>query len=434
MSRIFCVYALIFGCCCLNAQEVKFSKMSIDKPNHVALAMEGTVDGKKVMMPMAIFLPKDYNENGKRKYPTILFLHGIGERGVDLVNNFLHGPGSEVSKNVAMRENFPFIILTPQITVEWTTNTFTTLKLMLDEAIKRYHIDVDNIMVTGLSMGGLGTWQALVDLNDYVSSASPMSARDTRFPYETAKKTKYQAVWTMVGGNDASVFLNGTKKMYAAMRALGVDTQMTIVPNVEHFVWMFYYNNPQFYHWVIHQRRPTVTMAKQSDAFLALKTDKNVLYAEERAFLPTRSSNQGLIPGWQAQWFKDKELKTSLLTRTEPKIYYPEGRFNLPEELKENISARYTAYLKITKREFYHFYTTANDGVRFYVDKNKIIDDWNEHDTAWLSGSAYLDVGYHTIEVEYFQAKGGMNLIVEWGISGAEKKILEEVESEPLNK
>jgi len=105
----------------------------------------------KVKMKYLIYLPKDYDQ--KDSWPVLLFLHGIGERGdnLDLVKK--HGP----PKLIAAGKQFPFIVVSPQCpnTHWWDTAELTAL---VDEIGKKYKVDQDRIYLTGLSMGGFGTW------------------------------------------------------------------------------------------------------------------------------------------------------------------------------------------------------------------------------------------------------------------------------------
>ena len=105
----------------------------------------------KATLKYLIYLPKDYDQ--KEAWPVLLFLHGIGERGdnLDLVKK--HGP----PKLIAGGKQFPFIVVSPQCPNGhwWETVELTAL---LDEIAKKYKVDQDRIYLTGLSMGGFGTW------------------------------------------------------------------------------------------------------------------------------------------------------------------------------------------------------------------------------------------------------------------------------------
>lgn len=96
-----------------------------------------------------LFVPKLKEQS----LPTIIFLHGAGERGDNLEDVKRHG----VAKIVEAQAEFPFLVISPQCPSDeyWLVEK---LSLLLDEAIATYPIDQNRIYLTGLSMGGYGTW------------------------------------------------------------------------------------------------------------------------------------------------------------------------------------------------------------------------------------------------------------------------------------
>ena len=105
----------------------------------------------KVTMKYLLYLPKDYEQ--KPSWPLMLFLHGSGERGDDLQRVKGSGP----PKLIEAGQQFPFIIVSPQCPKGRFWEPFE-LTALLDEIVEKYKVDQDRIYVTGLSMGGFGTW------------------------------------------------------------------------------------------------------------------------------------------------------------------------------------------------------------------------------------------------------------------------------------
>ena len=106
-----------------------------------------------------LFLPENESQKINNKYPTILFLHGIGELGNDLQKLKQEG----LPKILDGDKNFPFIVISPQCpsSTEWyytNEDNVRAINNMLDDAIKRFPIDTNRIYITGLSMGGIGAW------------------------------------------------------------------------------------------------------------------------------------------------------------------------------------------------------------------------------------------------------------------------------------
>src|SRR5437867_3637644 len=101
-----------------------------------------------------LFLPQDYDGKSAKRWPLILFLHGAGERGTNVWKVATHGP----PKNVKEHPDFPFIVVSPQCLEgeHWSNDV---LMALLDEVMGKYAVDPGRVYVTGLSMGGYGTWK-----------------------------------------------------------------------------------------------------------------------------------------------------------------------------------------------------------------------------------------------------------------------------------
>ncbi|MCX5638501.1 MAG: alpha/beta hydrolase-fold protein, partial [Planctomycetota bacterium] len=109
---------------------------------------------KTVKCQYLLFLPEGYGQK-KQHWPMILFLHGAGERGSDLNLVKKHGP----PKIVEGQKDFPFIVVSPQCPAgDWWTDKNEVLINLLDDVVARYDVDAERIYLTGLSMGGFGTW------------------------------------------------------------------------------------------------------------------------------------------------------------------------------------------------------------------------------------------------------------------------------------
>src|SRR5688572_11870657 len=108
---------------------------------------------KQVTMRYLLFKPEGYDADKKKKWPLMIFLHGAGERGTNLSKVAVHGP----PKIVKERADFPFVLISPQCPAGqiWETGAMMAL---VDKAIKEYRVDAERVYLTGLSMGGFGSW------------------------------------------------------------------------------------------------------------------------------------------------------------------------------------------------------------------------------------------------------------------------------------
>src|SRR6266850_3254416 len=109
---------------------------------------------EKIEINYLLFLPKGYEANAQKRWPLILFLHGAGERGTNVWKVATHGP----PKNVTSNPDFPFIVVSPQCPEGeiWSNDALLAL---LDEITLKHAVDTSRIYLTGLSMGGYGTWR-----------------------------------------------------------------------------------------------------------------------------------------------------------------------------------------------------------------------------------------------------------------------------------
>ena len=114
-----------------------------------------------------LYLPKDYDLQQSKRWPFILFLHGAGERGsnVDLVKT------QGLAKKLQNEPDFPFVVVSPQCP-PYRAWSMDALAALLDAIESRYAIDPERIYVSGLSMGGFGTWGTSMPRTSRCSSST----------------------------------------------------------------------------------------------------------------------------------------------------------------------------------------------------------------------------------------------------------------------
>jgi predicted peptidase len=188
-----------------------------------------------------LFLPKGYVKTNK-DLPFLFFLHGAGERGNEIEIVKRNGPPKFISQN----KNFPFIMAAPQCKEEMRWNTDELIKL-LDEIILKYKIDTKRIYLTGLSMGGFGTWEIAVKYPEKFAAIIPVCGGG-----DPAKACimKNLPIWAFHGAKDDIVPLSKSEEMIKALKKCGGNPLFTIYPNAEHDSWTETYNNPEIYKWL----------------------------------------------------------------------------------------------------------------------------------------------------------------------------------------
>ncbi len=201
-----------------------------------------------VEMDYLLYLPKDYD--AKESWPLVLFLHGSGERGSDLELVKKHGPPKLISEG----KEFPFIVVSPQCRkdVSWEPNELTAL---LDDITETYKVDQDRICVTGLSMGGFGTWRLAAYTPERFAALAPICGGGE--PYWAGRFANV-STWAFHGAKDEGVPLRRTEEMIDAMKKKGGAPKLTVYPEAGHDSWTETYNNPEFYEWLLAQKRKPV--------------------------------------------------------------------------------------------------------------------------------------------------------------------------------
>lgn len=198
-----------------------------------------------VEMEYLLSLPENYEQ--EEKWPLILFLHGAGERGNDLEKVKVHGP----PKLIAAGQKFPFIVVSPQCAKDrwWQA---VELSLLLDEIVEKYQVDEDRIYVTGLSMGGFGTWSLVQHAPHRFAAIAPICGGGDR---QFVKQYKHVPIWIFHGAKDRAVPVERSLEMADALKKQQASPKLTIYPNAEHDSWTETYNNPELYTWFLSHRR-----------------------------------------------------------------------------------------------------------------------------------------------------------------------------------
>ncbi len=192
-------------------------------------------------------LPESYAADPARRWPLILFLHGSGERGDDLERVKKLG----IPKIAESRKEFPFIAVSPQcpLDVRWSP---APLRAVLDEVCAAYRVDTDRMYLTGLSMGGYGTWEMAAEFPDLFAAIAPVCGGGAP---EAAERLRHLPVWIFHGAKDPRVPVQRAEEMAEALRAVGNPVRLTIYPDAEHNSWTPTYNSDALYQWFLEQRR-----------------------------------------------------------------------------------------------------------------------------------------------------------------------------------
>lgn len=216
-----------------------------------------------------VFVPA--SAAGGRTPPVIVFLHGSGERGSDGAKQTTVGIGPYIR---AHQNDFPAIVVFPQAPddTEWAGNADLVFA-SLDAATREFHGDPDRTYLTGLSMGGYGTWDMAMRAPGRFAALVPVcgglvhprrpsmgvsgidGAAD---PYAAvAARLKGTPTWQFHGAMDDVVSPDYSRQMDAALKTAGAgDARLTIFPDANHNSWdPAYSQTPELWTWLFAQRR-----------------------------------------------------------------------------------------------------------------------------------------------------------------------------------
>jgi predicted peptidase len=214
-----------------------------------------------------IFVPASYAPT--QRWPVILFLHGAGERGSDGYIQTQVGLAPAIRQNAA---RFPAIAVFPQATAEssWTGTLARVAVMALDQTMREYQTDPSRVYLTGLSMGGNGTWYiayrnpkrfaAIAPICSWVSpqiwKVDPVVPADSGEHFSAlARQLRQVPTWIFHGEIDPAVPVDESRKAFAALQAAGAPAQYTEVPGTGHNSWDPAYGSPRFWAWLFAQRR-----------------------------------------------------------------------------------------------------------------------------------------------------------------------------------
>ncbi len=205
-----------------------------------------------------------------KQYPLVLFLHGAGERGDNNRAQLVHGMRDFASsKN---RRDYPAWVIAPQcprgekwVDIPWDGTTIkmpeepsrslTLCRELIDQLVSEEPtIDPNRIYVTGLSMGGFGTYDAVCRWPELFAAAAPICGGGDDRP-EIVNRLKQIPLWVAHGDADAVVKPELSRRMVAAINAIGGDVKYIEMKGIGHDSWTATYADPKFMAWLFSQSK-----------------------------------------------------------------------------------------------------------------------------------------------------------------------------------
>ena len=246
--------------------------------NHETGFLDRTIMLHGAMYKYQVFVPDNWTP--KQKWPVILFLHGSGERADDGLQQTDIGIGSAIRSD---RSLVPAIVVMPQCrkNLWWVEPPMTELAIAtLEAATKEFHGDTSRTYLTGLSMGGYGTWYlaqkypgrfaALVVICGGIHPpAATLKAHPELIKWapedgpksyaEAAARIGKVPVWLFHGADDEIVPVTESQRMQAAMKQVGAEVHYTEFAGVKHVSWDKAYDDPKLFPWLFSKSLPAKT-------------------------------------------------------------------------------------------------------------------------------------------------------------------------------
>lgn len=211
-----------------------------------------------------VSLPPAYDRERDPGWPVVLFLHGAGERGHDVWALTRQGLPrllalgdalSETERALAARLRDRCIVVAPQCPQHEVWNE-TRLLALLDGVTAAYRFDARRVYLTGLSLGGFGTWTLGLRHPQRFAAIVPVCGggriADVLLATERHPDAlRSLAVWAFHGANDRVVPVHESERMVRALESAGVaEVKLTVYPECEHDSWTRTYANPELYDWL----------------------------------------------------------------------------------------------------------------------------------------------------------------------------------------
>jgi predicted peptidase len=217
-----------------------------------------------------VYVPPSYTPS--QRWPVILFLHGGGERGTDGLLQTQVGLGAALRKNA---ERFPAIVVFPQVPPDsfWVGTPARVAMAALDRAVEEFRTDPDRVYLTGLSIGGNGTWYLayrhpsrfaalmpicgwIVPDKEWKLTAELVVPSDSGQPYEAlARRLRSIPTWIVHGEVDDVIPVKHSRLPAAALKEVGAPVQYLELVGTDHNSWDPTYGSPRMMEWLFAQRR-----------------------------------------------------------------------------------------------------------------------------------------------------------------------------------
>ena len=322
------------------------------------------------------YLPSGYHKNSEN--PVIIFLHGTGEKGngtSEIHKVAYHGPPKLIKKG-KWPSNYPFIVISPQLSSKYDQWPTSIVDGIVEYVKSKYKVDEDRIYLTGLSLGGAGTWSYAADYPGKVAAIAPIAGWG---PNSKASKMKDVPVWAFHGNADGIVDISGTRNMINALNRCkpkpAVKPKFTVYSRVGHDSWTRTYDRStghNIYDWFLSHSKKKGNTNKKPIAHAG--QDKELtLPAQSINLKGSGSDTDGSIKSYS--WSKRSGPSVKMSSKSKKELALSQmkaGNYEFRLTVKDNDNA--TAYDDVKVRVQAPSKNTGKNGLAYkYYEGN-----WNK--------------------------------------------------------
>lgn len=214
-----------------------------------------------------VYLPENYSSDAQKNWPVIVFLHGRGEWG----NDFAHVKKRGLAQYLNEGHHLPAIVLIPQSPQNQAWHPLY-VNAVMEDAANHYRFDLTRVYLTGLSMGGMGSWSTAIAyphrfaalapiagslLNDAAADSlgNDLAPADQLLP--VLQRIKHLPTWVFHGDRDSLVPTELGQRAFTLFKQAGGAPKLTLYPMTDHDSWSpTYFDNPDFFPWLLAQTNP----------------------------------------------------------------------------------------------------------------------------------------------------------------------------------
>ncbi|TFH39976.1 MAG: hypothetical protein E4G94_10310 [ANME-2 cluster archaeon] len=195
------------------------------------------------------YTPKEYNDDTLKKWPLIIYLHGGSSRGTDTIKLYCCG----IPDQIWRKREFPFIIVAPQCPINQRWSTDNWFENFYEEVTTNYRVDTNKVYLTGVSLGGSGTWHLAIKYPEKFAAIAPMSGFTRHIDYimKNTDKLIDIPIWAFHGKIDKVVQFEETEWMINRLKGKNKDLKFTAENEVGHWIDWLVYPNQELYDWFL---------------------------------------------------------------------------------------------------------------------------------------------------------------------------------------